>query len=97
MRIIAKGTLRRFWDRHPDVKPSLESWYERVRRDDWGTPARLREQYPRASTIGSNRAVFRLKGNDYRLVVEVNYQRGIVYIRFIGTHADYDGIDAKEV
>lgn len=97
MRIIAKSTLREFWDRHPDAKPSLESWYERVRRDNWDTPARLREQYPRASIVGGRRAVFRLKGNDYRLVVEINYRRGIVYIRFIGTHAEYDGIDVQEV
>ena len=97
MRIIAKSTLRRFWERHPDAKPSLEAWYERVRRDDWDTPARLREQYPRASTVGSKRAVFRLKGNDYRLVVEIDYRRRTVYIRFIGTHAEYDRIDVQEV
>ncbi len=97
MRIISKSTLRRYWERHPDAKPSLESWYERVRRDDWDTPARVREQYPRASTVGGKRAVFRLKGNDYRLVVEIDYRRGIVYIRFIGTHAEYDSIDVQEV
>ena len=97
MRIIARSTLRKFWERHPDAKSSLESWYERARRDVWDTPANLKEQYPRASTVGSNRAVFRLKGNDYRLVVEINYERRIIYIRFIGTHAEYDRVDVQEV
>lgn len=97
MRIIAKRTLREFWERHPNAKQPLESWYERVRRDDWYTPAEVRKQYPKASIVGSNRAVFRIRGNTYRLVVEINYERGMVFIRFIGTHAEYDRINVREV
>lgn len=97
MRIIAKRTLRKFWERHPDAKQSLESWYERARKDDWDTPAKIGEQYPKTSIVGNNRAVFRIRGNTYRLVVEINYERGMVFIRFIGTHAEYDRIDVREV
>lgn len=97
MRIIAKRRLREFWERHPDAKVPLENWYARVRRDDWDTPARVTQHYPRASLIGSDRVVFRLKGNDYRLVVAVDYGHKTVFIRFIGTHAEYNRIQVEEV
>ena len=97
MRIFAKRTLREFWGRHPNAKQPLESWYERVRRDYWDSPAKVREQYPNTSIVGNNRAVFRIRGNTYRLVVEVNYARGMVFIRFVGTHAEYDRINVREV
>ncbi len=97
MRIIAKRRLREFWERHPDAKIPLENWYARVRRDDWDTPARVTQHYPRASLIGSDRVVFRLKGNDYRLVVAVDYGHKTVFIRFIGTHAAYNRIQVEEV
>ena len=97
MRIIAKRTLREFWERHPNARRPLESWYEQVRRDNWGTPADVRRRYPKTSIIGNNRAVFRIKGNTCRLVVEINYLRGMVFIRFVGTHAEYDRIDVREV
>lgn len=97
MRIIAKRRLREFWERHPDAKVPLENWYARVRRDDWDTPARVTQHYPRSSLIGSDRVVFRLKGNDYRLVVAVDYGHKTVFIRFIGTHAEYNRIQVEEV
>lgn len=97
MRIIAKRQLREFWERHPDAKAPLENWYARVRRDEWDTPARVTSQYPRATIVGGNRVVFRLKGNDYRLVVAVNYRHKTVFVRFIGTHAEYDRIQVEEV
>ena len=97
MRVIAKRRLREFWERHPNARTSLENWYARVRRDDWDTPARVTEHYPRASLIGGDRVVFNVKGNTYRLIVAVDYQHGIVFIRFIGTHAEYDRIQAEEV
>ena len=97
MRIIAKRTLREFWERHPDAREPLERWHRAVRRADWTTPERVRQNWPRVSILGSDRAVFRIKGNDYRLVVAVDYPRGIVFIRFIGTHAEYNRIDAEEV
>ena len=97
MRIIAKRTLREFWERHADAKQQLEDWYREVSSADWNTPAAVRSQYPRASIIGNYRVVFRIKGNDYRLVVKIFYPGRVVYIRFIGTHAEYDRINAEEV
>ena len=97
MRIIARRTLREFWQRHPDAEIPLSIWHRQAQRAQWRSPSELLADYPRASAVGSNRAVFRIKSNDYRLVVEVNYRRGIIFIRFIGTHAEYDHIDAREV
>ena len=97
MRIIAKRRLREFWERHSNARASLENWYARVRRDDWDTPARVTEHYPRASLIGGDRVVFNVKGNDYRLVVAVDYGHRTVFIRLIGTRAEYDRIQAEEV
>ena len=97
MRIIARRTLREFWQRHPDAETPLSIWHRQAQRAQWRSPSELLADYPRASAVGSNRAVFRIKSNDYRLVVEVNYRRGIIFIRFIGTHAEYDHIDAREV
>ena len=97
MRIIAKRTLREFWVRHSDAETALQSWHRKTERAHWNSPSELVAYNARASVVGSNRAVFRIKGNDYRLVVEVNYRRQIVFIRFIGTHAEYDRIDVREV
>ena len=97
MRIIAKRTLREFWERHPDAREPLDRWHRMARRADWTTPEQMRQDWPRTSILGGDRAVFRIKGNDYRLVVAVDYPHGMVFIRFIGTHAEYDRIDAEEV
>jgi mRNA interferase HigB len=97
MRIIAKKALRRFWELYPDAEEPLLAWYREVAKEDWDTPAKVKAKYRTASIVGGNRVVFNIKGNDYRLVVKVNYSYRVVYIRFVGTHADYDGIDAEEV
>ena len=97
MRVFAKKTLREFWESHPDAEESLQTWYRRAIREEWTTPERIIALWPRASIVGGNRAVFRIKGNQYRLVVEVNYRWGAVYVRFVGTHAEYDRIDVEEV
>ena len=97
MRIIAKRTLREFWERHPDARLPLEHWHREVRRAEWDTPAQVMRQWPRVSIVGRNRVVFRIKGNQYRLVVEIFYPGRQVYIRFIGTHAEYDLVDVEEV
>ncbi len=97
MRIIAKRTLREFWERHPDSKEQLQAWYKTVSDERWDSPARVRDIYPRASIIGNNRVVFRIRGNRYRLVAEVFYPGQLVYIRFVGTHEQYNKINAKEV
>lgn len=97
MRIIAKRTLREFWERHADAREPLIYWYRYVAAANWDSPAALRRQYPRASIISHDRVVFRIKGNEYRLVARIFYPARIVYIRFVGTHSEYDRIDAAEV
>ena len=73
------------------------AWYREVKAEDWDTSVKLTARYTTASIVPGNRAIFRIKGGSYRLVVRINYLKRIVYIRFIGTHAEYDRIDAKEV
>ncbi len=97
MRILSRRVLRDFWVRHPDAEEPLNTWFKRVRSEDWSTPAILQELWPRASIVGRDRAVFRIKGNHYRLVVKVSYPGRVVYIRFVGTHAEYNRINVEEV
>jgi len=97
MRIIAKKALRDFWERYPDAEEPLLAWYREVEQEDWDSPAKVKDKYRSASIVGNNRVVFNIKGNDYRLVVKINSPHRIVYIRFVGTHAEYDRIDVKEV
>ena len=97
MRILAYRTLREFWQRHPDAEAPLRSWYRVAEKSDWRSPADVRARYSDASIIADNRVVFNIKGNDYRLVVRIVYPYGTIYIRFIGTHAEYDRINAAEV
>jgi mRNA interferase HigB len=97
MRIIALGTLRDFWDRHPDAEIPLRSWYANASRADWRRPADVKAAYRNASFIANNRVVFNIKGNDYRLVAAVHYDRGMMFLRFIGTHREYDRIDADTI
>ena len=97
MRIHTKRTLREFWERHPDSKEVLDGWYRETRQAHWHTPAGVRSRHAAASILSHNRAVFRLRGNAYRLVVRIDYADGMVFIRFIGTHAQYNRINALEV
>lgn len=97
MRVIAKRTLRVFWQQHPDARGALEAWHQEARRARWQTPQQIRERYASASFVGRDRVVFNIGGNKYRLVVRVNYAVGVIYIRFIGTHAEYDRIDVEQV
>ena len=97
MRIFTERRLRKYWQQHPDVGPSLREWLHRAEEADWSSPQQVKTDYPSASIIGNNRVVFNIKGNNYRLVVHINYPRNRLYIRFIGTHADYDRINAAEV
>lgn len=97
MRIIALGTLRDFWIKHPDALEPLSAWYAIVSRVRWASPADVKAAYRHASFLAANRVVFNIKGNDYRLVVAMHYNRQIAYIRFIGTHRQYDQIDASKV
>lgn len=97
MRIIALGTLREFWIKHPDAQEPLGAWYAIVSRVHWTSPAEVKSAYRSASFVAGNRVVFNIKGNDYRLVVAMHYNRQIAYIRFVGTHRQYDQIDASNV
>jgi len=97
MHIIAKKRLREFWEVHPDAEEPLLAWYREVEKEDWDQPARVKEKYGNASIVGDKRVVFNIKGNDYRLVVRIDYRSQIVFVRFIGTHMEYDAINAEEV
>lgn len=97
MKVIAISTLRSFWERHPDSEQSLKAWHDEARHATWTTPQDIKDHYAGASFVGNNRVVFNIKGNDYRLIVAVAYRFQAVYIKFIGTHADYDRIDATTV
>ena len=97
MRIISRRPLREFWTKHPDAERPLQAWYNNVKRADWKTPSDVKDAYRTASFLANNRVVFNIKGNFYRLVVSIKYQYRIVYIRFIGTHKEYDKIDSTKV
>jgi mRNA interferase HigB len=97
MRIIAKRTLREFWEKHAEIEQPLKSWYHETENAQWTSPNDLKRDYPNASILEDNRVVFNIKGNKYRLIIKVNYEFQIIWIRYIGTHADYDKIDATKI
>lgn len=99
MRIIAFRTLREFWERaeYSDSENSLRSWYYEAKSANWKNANDLKWQYKNASIIGEGKVVFNIKGNTYRLVVSIDYEFQVIFIRFIGTHKQYDKIDAKTI
>ncbi len=99
MRIIAVRTLREFWQRSEfsDAEQPLRAWYAEARAANWSSPAEVKRHYAHASIVGDSRIVFNIAGNKYRLVVKFNYAYRIGYVRFIGTHAQYDSIDVTRV
>ncbi len=97
MRIISRKTLREFWDKHPAARQPLQAWYDDVRHAEWHSPADIKSVYRNASFLANSRVVFNIKGNNYRLIVAVQYAHGILYIRFVGTHSDYEKIDATTI
>jgi len=99
MRVIAKSTLKKFWEQpgYDDARGPLESWHEEAVKADWTSPQAVKNQYASASICASNRVVFNVGGNKYRLVVEMQYRAGIAWVKFIGTHAQYDRIDVETV
>jgi len=96
-RIIAKRTLREFWQKHADSEQYLKTWYETAKGSNWSSPNEVKETYINASILKDNRVVFNIKGNSYRLIVKFNYIRQWAFIRFIGTHTEYDKIDADKI
>lgn len=97
MRVIAKRALREFWGRFPDAEDSLKAWFAEAEKATWSTPGEIKAKYRSASFLKDNRVVFNICGNKYRLVTKVSYKNGIVLIRFVGTHKEYDAINAEEV
>lgn len=97
MRIVAVKYLGAFWEKNPDSEQSLKSWVDEAKKASWSQPAQIKEQYRSASILKNKRVVFNIKGNDYRLVVSVAYHYQAVYVKFIGTHKEYDAIDAETV
>ena len=97
MRIIAKKILKEFWEKHSDCEHQLKSWHQEVSKAEWKSPNELKSEYPNASILNYNRIVFNIKGNNYRLVIKINYDYQIVWVRFIGTHSEYNKINANEI
>jgi mRNA interferase HigB len=103
MRVIARRTLREFVEGRTGykdqlaLKAALDAWFDEVKKARWTGTADVRHSYANASIISADRVVFNIKGNDYRLVVAVDFENGIVWIKWIGTHKDYDKIDVNEV
>lgn len=97
MRIISRSTLRDFWESHPDAEGALKTWYYDASHADWKSPTDVKAVYSSASIIANNRVVFNIKGNTYRLIVAIRYDIGIIFVRFIGTHAEYDKVDAETI
>lgn len=97
LRIIAKKILREFWEKHPDCEQQLKAWYQEANSAGWKHPQAIKTAYPTASFLVDNRVVFNIKGNHYRLIVKINYDYQMLWIRFIGTHAAYDKIDATKI
>ncbi len=100
MRVIALSTLKAFWEKYPDKQDAKEptlAWYHHTLKADWETPTDLKHDFASASILKDGRVVFNLAGNKYRLVVWINYSYRVVYIRFLGTHAQYDRIDVQTI
>lgn len=99
MRVIAFKTIKAFFEQpeYVDSEPSLRAWYHDVKSANWRNSNELKQQYKNASIVGEGRVVFNIKGNSYRLVVAIDYEFQIIFIRFIGTHKQYDKIDAKTI
>lgn len=93
-RIIAKRTLKEFWMKHPDSEQSLKTWYETAKNGNWTSPNEIKQTYKSASILKDSRVVFNIKGNAYRLIVKFNFERQWAFIRFVGTHTEYDKINA---
>lgn len=97
MRIISKRTLRDFWRRQPAAQGELEAWHAEAKLAEWTTPADVKADHGNASILKDGRVVFNICGNKYRLVVWINYEFFTIYVRFVGSHAEYDDIDAQTI
>jgi len=96
-RIFAKSTLRKYWEVYPDSEQYLKTWYDTAMNSNWKTPAEVKQTYITASILKGSRIVFNIKGNNYSLVAKFNFEKQWIFIRFIGTHKEYDKIDADSI
>lgn len=96
-RIFAKSTLREFWERYADSEQYLKTWYDTTMSSEWKTPKAIKQTYVNASILKDSRVVFNIRGNSYRLVAKFNFDKKWIFIRFIGTHAEYDKVDADTI
>lgn len=96
-RIFAKSTLREFWEKYPDSELYLKTWYETAMNANWETPNDVKKSYAHASILRDSRIIFNIKGNTYRMVVKFNFEHQLAFVRFIGTHSEYDKIDANNI
>jgi len=97
MRVISVKTLREYWQDHRDVEQALKAWHSEAKGASWSTPDDIKQRYPSADILPDNRVVFNIKGNHYRMVVKIHYNTGVIYIRFVSTHAEYDKINAVKI
>jgi len=96
-RIFAKSTLREFWELHPDAEQYLKTWFDTAMNSPWKSPNEVKKTYANASILKEGRIVFNIKGNTYRLITKINFEKQWIFIRFIGTHDEYDRIDANTI
>lgn len=97
MRVIFKSTLKNFCEKHKDCEQQLLTWYREADKAEWSNTMDIKREFPSASFLEDNRVVFNIKGNHYRLIVKINYNYKMVWIRFIGTHSEYDKINATTI
>ena len=97
MRVISRKPLREFADRHPQAKGPLDAWFGEASRADWASFAEVRAAYRSADVVAGNRVIFNIGGNKYRLIAKIAYKSRVLYVRFVGTHAEYDQIDATTI
>ncbi|OJU24746.1 MAG: addiction module toxin RelE [Sphingobacteriales bacterium 41-5] len=97
MRVIAKKVLREFWEKHNDCEQQLKAWFQEASKAEWKNPNEIKTEFPSASIIGNDRIVFNIKGNSYRLIIKINFDYQMIWIRFIGTHPEYDKVNAKTI
>jgi mRNA interferase HigB len=97
LRVIAKKVLRDFWEVHTDCEQQLKSWFKETCKAEWKNSNEIKAAYPSASILSDNRVVFNIKGNNYRLIVKINFEYEMVWVRFIGTHSAYDKINANTI
>ena len=97
MHVITRDKLKQFWKKHADSEQPLKAWFKEAEQAEWHSPDEIKAHYSSADFLPGNRMVFNIKGNSYRLIVKIHYNKGVVYIRFVGTHAEYDRIDAEKI